>query len=87
LGESPPPFIEVASRNANQLLSKIINEGIKDAILIERYLEALHHQKDPGFIYKLVIASNGSRCGYVWMTPAMREGALSYTVMHYSSTT
>jgi hypothetical protein len=72
LDESPPPFIDIASRNANQLLSEILNEGIKDAVLIERYLEALH-QKDPGFTYKIAIASDGSRCGYVWMTPAMRR--------------
>jgi hypothetical protein len=58
--------------NANQLLSEIIKEGIKDAVLIERYLEALH-QNDPGFTYKIAIASDGSRCGYVWMTPAMRR--------------
>jgi hypothetical protein len=70
LDESPPPFIEMASRYANQLLSKILNEGIKDATLIERYLEALH-QKGPGFTYKIVIASEGSICRYVWMTPAM----------------
>jgi hypothetical protein len=37
LDESPPPFIDIASRHANQLLSEILNEGIKDAILIERY--------------------------------------------------
>jgi hypothetical protein len=73
LDESPPPFIDIASINANQLLSKIPNEGIKDVVLIERYLEALH-QKYPGlFTYKIAIASNGSRCGYVWMTPAMRR--------------
>jgi hypothetical protein len=28
LDESPPPFIDIASRNANQLLSEILNEGI-----------------------------------------------------------
>ncbi len=54
------------------MLSEILNEGIKDAVLIERYLEALH-QKDPGFTYKIAIANDGSRCGYVWMTPAMRR--------------
>jgi hypothetical protein len=72
LDELPPPFIDIASRNANQLLSKILNEGIKDAVLIERYLEALH-QKDLGFTYKISVASDGSRCGHVWMTPAMRR--------------
>jgi hypothetical protein len=73
LDELPPPFIDIASRNANQLLSEILNEGIKDAVLIERYLEALH-QKEPGFFtYKIAIASDGSNCGYVWMTPAMRR--------------
>ncbi len=41
-------------------------------MLIELFLEALH-QKDPGFTYKIAIASDGSRCGYVWMTPAMRR--------------
>ncbi len=70
LDESPPPFIDIASRNANQLLLEILHEGIKDEVLIERYLEALH-LKDPGFTYKIAIASDGSRCGYVWMTPAM----------------
>jgi hypothetical protein len=48
LDESPPPFIDIASKNAKQLLSKILNEGIKDAVLLECYLGALH-QKDPGF--------------------------------------
>jgi hypothetical protein len=65
LDESPPHFIEIASRHANQLLSKIINEGTKDPMLIQCYLEALH-QKEPGFTYKIGIASaDGSRCGYV----------------------
>jgi hypothetical protein len=72
LDELPPSFIDIASRHANDLLSEILNEGIKDAVLIERYLEALH-QKDPGFTYKIAIANDGSRCGYVWMTPAMRR--------------
>ncbi len=72
LDELPPSFIDIASRNANESLSQILNEGIKEAILIERFLEALH-QKDPGFTYKIAIASDGSRCGYVWMTPAMRR--------------
>ena len=55
------------------MLSKIQNEVIKDAVLIiECYLETLH-EKDPGFTYKIAIASDGSRCGYVWMTPAMRR--------------
>jgi hypothetical protein len=54
------------------LLSEILNEGIKYAVIIEQYLEALH-QKDPGFTYKIVIASDGSRCRYVWMTPVMRR--------------
>ena len=71
LDELPPAFIDIVSRNANELLSEILNEGIKDAILIERFLEALH-QKDPGFTYKIAISNNGSRCGYIWMTPAMR---------------
>jgi hypothetical protein len=48
------------------------NEDIKDAILIECYLEGLH-QNYPGFTYKIPIASDGSRCGHVWMTPAMRR--------------
>ena len=34
LDELPPSFINIASRNANELLSQILNEGIKDAILI-----------------------------------------------------
>jgi hypothetical protein len=72
LDELPPSFIDIASRNANELLSQILNEGIKDAILIERFLEALH-QKDAGFTYKIAIAEDGSRCGYIWMTPAMRR--------------
>jgi hypothetical protein len=72
LDELPPAFIDIASRHANELLSEILNEGIKDAVLIERYLEALH-QKDPGFTYKIAIANDGSRCGYIWMTPAMRR--------------
>jgi hypothetical protein len=62
------------------LLSEILDEGIKDAALIERYLEALHHQKDPGFSYKIAIASDGSRCGYVWiMTPATRRSFEVYS--------
>jgi hypothetical protein len=54
LDEPPPPFIDISSSNTNQLLSKILNEGTKDAVLIERYLEALH-QKDPGFTYKIAV--------------------------------
>jgi hypothetical protein len=39
LDESPPPFIDVASRHTNQLLPESLNEGIKDAVLIlEGYL-------------------------------------------------
>jgi hypothetical protein len=35
LDELPPPFIDIASRNANELLSKILYKRIKDAVLIE----------------------------------------------------
>jgi hypothetical protein len=51
LDELPPAFIDITSRHANDMLSKILNEGIKTAVLIECFLEALH-QKDPGFTYK-----------------------------------
>ena len=60
LDELPPSFIDIASRNASELLSQILNEGIKEAILIEQFLEALH-QKDAGFTYKIAIAEDGSR--------------------------
>jgi hypothetical protein len=33
LDESPPPFIDFASRHANQFLSEILSEGIKEAVL------------------------------------------------------
>jgi hypothetical protein len=45
---------------------------VKDAVLIEGYLEALH-QKVPGLTYKITILSAWSRCGHVWRTPAMRR--------------
>jgi hypothetical protein len=78
LDELAPTFIDIASRNANELLSEILNEGIKDAVLIERFLEALH-QKDHGlFTYKIAIADDGLRCGYIWMTPAMRRSFEPY---------
>jgi hypothetical protein len=48
LDELEPSFIDIASRHASELLSMILNEGIKDTVhLIERLSEALHvHLQD-----------------------------------------
>jgi hypothetical protein len=47
-------------------------KGSRMPSLLNEILGALH-QNDPGFTYKISIASDGTRCGYVWMTPAMRR--------------
>lgn len=66
-------FLDDATRHVLSTLRETLNsEDSSDAVLMENLLETLH-RKDPGFTYKIAYAADGSRCGYVYMTPLMRR--------------
>jgi hypothetical protein len=67
-----PDFLDKASLHARTILQHVLNAaGSSEADAIENLLKMLHNE-DPGFTYRIAYAADGTRCGYVWMTPMMR---------------